>query len=275
VFRLKIESNGSRDVSKVAIKQFGADGEYNDYFPIMDGFISDECAMEYVKDIVDGDPEIVRQLREATSIDEMGKILKENQGKVYIETYTFQSNGGFQPIEKFKSIGIGTYRDGSPLDDSIRQGGLYSLTRRDFEELTKNYPDLCGIVDGKPVIYDFKGFGKEVLSGCPLSDADGAVLISSRVTLDASTSKNLGMPSVLNSSAYDANFISGGKLGSRGHEIIIKPTEFTGNIHQTFMNVRNASDSSVKSISYTAPGSSIDYTLSFLSVVSRDVGLGS
>ena len=217
------ESIWSKNPYVPAQKHFGSDistdpasavGKYDKYFPATDYFVSDEAVMGYMKSIVSGDSDLVEQFKSCGTIDEMGAFLETHQNELEIKTYTFQdATTGANNLATFKNVG-------KTFD--LRKGGLYALTSGDFEKNSSIYPTVYDASGGNIKVYDMERFGKDVLSGVPLSNENGAYMIETIVPLNDMTSQNVSMPSVANQSAYLNYFISGGELGSRCGEIVCR-----------------------------------------------------
>lgn len=211
-------------------KDYGKDGKYNHYFPKADGFISDKAVIKYMKSIVSSDSEaLTNEFQGLNTIDEMGAFLEKHSGQMYIEGCTFQTaeDGGSNLI-KFKDIGVGDWNNKPPHGTNNIKGGMFVVSSSDFESSSSMYSDIFEIDDaGNMHIYDMAAFGNEVLSGVPLSNVDGAIMIKVKVPLNGNANLNIAMPSAANKSAYGSYFVSGGELGSQNHEFVLSHAQLT------------------------------------------------
>ena len=213
--------------------------EHSELLPRADEFISDKAIVDYVKSLCPDNTGILK----CNSLQEIADELYKNP--VELELVTFQNAGINQAnILKFD----GNFGDVSTSLES--GGGIFSVPISKLSEYADKYSDICSYEDGVFKILNQERFGQEVLSGVPLSSADGAYMITTKVPLNGS---NISMPSVNSWSSYMDQFVSGGKLLSGEIEVTQKP------LHDI---ISNAISSGANELSGTSDG--VAYIISIL-----------
>jgi len=180
----------------------GSAPTYGKNLPGADSIVSDKRVMEYTKQLFPDDPAV----QAATNLEELGKAI---EGKT-VRFTTFQNaQTGAPNVVTFGS-------NYGPVGQPTQTGGPFAVPDTTLKTYADQYGDYCTYTSGEFKILREEQFGEEVLSGVPLSEANGTYIIQTEVPIG-----DVHIPSISNGSSYPAFFVEGGQTLSRTVEATI------------------------------------------------------
>lgn len=182
---------------KVVTDSSGVDYSY--LFPSFDSYINDKGVVDYMNKIYN---------KNIKSLDGWIDVLKNRETPMKMIGFTYQTGlkNGSNFMRWRNNIGVPNQ---AQINGINQTGGAFVLVSTP-EEIISKYGYCCEYDPNTKGIIptNLEVFGRDVLGGVPLSDANGVYII--QYNLDVNPN-NLSCPSIYNATTYAGSFVPGGQ----------------------------------------------------------------